>query len=87
MDSSGVLYGLTGSGGGNDGDVEHIGGGTVFALNGTTLQTLHSFCAQRNCTDGEYPVGGLVMDANGNLFGATQTGGKYGAGVVFELTP
>jgi len=87
MDSSGVLYGLTGSGGGNDGDAEHKGGGTVFALNGTTLQTLYSFCARRNCTDGEYPVGGLVMDASGNLFGATQAGGKYGAGVVFELTP
>ena len=32
-------------------------------------------------------MAGLVMDANGNLFGTTSQGSKYGAGVVFELSP
>jgi uncharacterized repeat protein (TIGR03803 family) len=74
-------------GGGNDQDAYHTGGGTVYSLSGTTLTTLYRFCAERNCRDGAYPVGQLVVDADGNLFGATQTGGKYGAGVVFELSP
>jgi uncharacterized repeat protein (TIGR03803 family) len=32
-------------------------------------------------------MAGLVMDSAGDLFGTTSQGGKYGAGVVFELTP
>jgi uncharacterized repeat protein (TIGR03803 family) len=30
---------------------------------------------------------GLVMDASGNLYGTTQTGGAGENGVVFELSP
>lgn len=55
-----------------------------------TEQTLYSFCSQTDCTDGATPAGPLIMDASGNLYGTTQTGGKYisgGGGVVFELTP
>jgi uncharacterized repeat protein (TIGR03803 family) len=43
---------------------------------------LHRF----NMTDGDYP-NGLTRDSEGNLFGATTGGGKYGYGVVFEITP
>jgi uncharacterized repeat protein (TIGR03803 family) len=53
-------------------------------------QTLYSFCSQTNCTDGAQPTGPLVMDASGNLYGATQMGGKYisgGGGVIFKLAP
>ena len=87
LDSGGTLYGVTANGGGHNNDTNHAGGGTVFALNGSTLQTLYRFCAQENCRDGEYPVGGLIMDAKGNLFGTTSAGGEDGAGVVFELSP
>jgi uncharacterized repeat protein (TIGR03803 family) len=46
-------------------------------------------------SDGSAPVGGLVADRNGNLYGTTGTGGSYTdcspfgqtCGVVFELTP
>jgi len=38
-------------------------------------------------TDGEYPVGGLIFDAQGDLFGTTTNGGAYGYGTVFELIP
>src|SRR5215472_13847485 len=45
------------------------------------LTTLISF----NGTDGSLPVGSLIADANGNLFGTTSGGGKHGAGTVFEI--
>jgi len=36
--------------------------------------------------DGEYPLG-LVIDSKGNLFGTTQSFGKYYAGTAFEIVP
>jgi len=36
---------------------------------------------------GAVPVGDLVFDAVGNLFGVTSQGGQYGNGVVYELSP
>jgi len=37
--------------------------------------------------DGSVPVGGLVFDGNGNLYGVTEDGGVYNSGAVFELSP
>jgi uncharacterized repeat protein (TIGR03803 family) len=34
-----------------------------------------------------WPQGGLVQDAKGNLYGATEGGGTYGVGTIYELTP
>ena len=45
---------------------------------------LHQF---RMPKDGSGPVGNLVMDAAGNLYGTTQVGGVNGGGTVFELSP
>jgi uncharacterized repeat protein (TIGR03803 family) len=45
---------------------------------------LHTFT---NTPDGSLPQGGLVADKSGNLYGATQFGGSYGVGSIFELTP
>lgn len=86
-DSAGTFYGTTQSGGHGLYDEHHEGGGTIFALRGTSLQVLYQFCRKSGCEDGEYPMAGLVMDSAGDLFGTTSQGGKYGAGVVFELTP
>ena len=73
MDASGNLHGTTLGGGANMNDE---GGGTVFRLsNAGSLKVLHSFCAKIDCDDGADPVGGVIMDANGNLFGATQISG------------
>jgi uncharacterized repeat protein (TIGR03803 family) len=33
------------------------------------------------------PQGGVTFDANGNLYGTTESGGANGAGTVYELTP
>jgi uncharacterized repeat protein (TIGR03803 family) len=53
-----------------------------------TLKTLHSFCAETNCTDGISPAGPLSMDAQGNLFGVTYQGGSHHhGGTVFGLFP
>jgi uncharacterized repeat protein (TIGR03803 family) len=80
FDAKGNLYGVTG-GGGDHND------GTIFELipgsQGWTLTTLHSFDGQH----GGSPNGGLIFDAAGNLFGTAATGGAYGGGTVFELTP
>jgi uncharacterized repeat protein (TIGR03803 family) len=80
FDSVGNLYGTTSSFGPN-------GCGTVFELtrkgNIWNENILHSFaCAP----DGSGPVGDLVFDNDGNIYGATEYGGS-GCGVVFELTP
>jgi hypothetical protein len=51
-----------------------------------TFKTIHSFCAETKCTDGEVPTGPLAMDAQGNLFGLTFEGGnRHLAGTVFGL--
>jgi uncharacterized repeat protein (TIGR03803 family) len=81
FDKNGNLYGTTNTGG------EHRGG-TVFELSpspGGWVETiLHSFYAWGG---GNLPVGGVVMDGEGNLYGVTEAGGAYGAGAVYELTP
>jgi len=46
-----------------------------------TLTTLGSF----DGTNGALPFASLIADANGNLFGTTSEGGRFGAGTVFEI--
>jgi uncharacterized repeat protein (TIGR03803 family) len=90
FDAAGNLYGTTTSGGAfNQGTVFEL---TPTAGGGWTEQVLYSFCSQTNCTDGAYPLAGLIFDAAGNLYGATYNGGiypcgAYGCGTVFELSP
>jgi uncharacterized repeat protein (TIGR03803 family) len=87
MDSAGNLYGVTSEGGFNS---CLFGCGTAFELSpkpggGWTETVLHDFGGGSN--DGILPVGGLVMDRRGNLFGVTVQGGLQGDGTVFELSP
>ena len=37
--------------------------------------------------NGGDPVGGVIFDANGNLYGTTDLGGVEDGGVVWEITP
>lgn len=83
IDASGHLYGITFSGGG------FSDGGTAFELTPTargewTETVLHHF---GDGTDGFNPVGTLVLDAAGNLYGSTNWGGAFKNGMVFELSP
>jgi uncharacterized repeat protein (TIGR03803 family) len=83
FDSAGNLYGTTGSGG-------SLGNGTVFELTpsgggGWTETVLYSFAS--GSTDGAYPLGGLIFDSSGNLYGTASQGGPQGAGTAYKLTP
>jgi uncharacterized repeat protein (TIGR03803 family) len=86
FDSQGNLYGVTIDGG--TGCDRGDGCGTVFKLapDGTKT-TLYNFTGGAD-GGGAYsgPGGGLIMDANGNLYGTTSGGGAYGGGVIFEIT-
>ena len=84
FDSSGNLYGTTQSGG-----AYYVG--TVFELTpkvggGWTEKIVHNFDSN-NHKDGYSPIAGLIIDATGNLFGTTYSGGTYGYGTVFEIKP
>jgi uncharacterized repeat protein (TIGR03803 family) len=80
--TNGDLYGTT-SGGGANGNY-----GTVFKITpGGALTTFYSFCTESGCTDGEDPGAALVQANNGNFYGTTASGGAYGSGTVFKITP
>jgi uncharacterized repeat protein (TIGR03803 family) len=86
LDRAGNLYGTTSMGGNFVCDGGH-GCGTVYELTpsgpGWTEHTLYTF---HNGSDGSTPLGGLILDSSGNLYGTTSTGGSNGGGTVFELT-
>ncbi len=82
--ATGVLYGVTYLGG-------SYAAGTVFALTppgeGQTEWTetvLHTFTGG---SDGGYPFAYLIEDANGVLYGTATSGGVYGYGAAFAVTP
>ncbi|HEY8751928.1 MAG TPA: choice-of-anchor tandem repeat GloVer-containing protein [Tepidisphaeraceae bacterium] len=76
VDQNGNLFGTTRGGGAN-------GLGTLFEVvkGSSAITTLVSF----TYATGTHPLGGLVADGNGNLFGTTETGGVNGVGSIFEL--
>ena len=83
MDSAGNLYGTTSNGGQSN-------AGTVFKITADGTETvLYSF---QGSVDGGYPDAALIIDNQGNLYGATDAGGDprcdhSGCGTVFEVTP
>src|ERR1700683_1138565 len=48
------------------------------------FKILHAFGGGE---DGNGPLGPFSFDQKGDLYGVTYTGGTYGFGTVFELTP
>ena len=66
--------------------------GTVFELSpqagAWTLSVLYSFSGG---SDGGYPLSGLILDSQGNIYGSASEGGSKacdgGCGTVFELSP
>jgi uncharacterized repeat protein (TIGR03803 family) len=92
----GVLYGVTDAGGGAT--FCTFGCGTVFELtpsgSGYTERVLYAF---QGGTDGAYPIGNLLLDKSGALYGTTDFGGGSttcttgsgldGCGTAFKLTP
>jgi len=81
MDASGNLYGTTKQDGAH-------GQGSVFKLTpsggGWTLADLYDFTGGK---DGGLPIGSVLIDSNGNLYGTASQGGANGDGVIWEITP
>jgi uncharacterized repeat protein (TIGR03803 family) len=77
----GNIYGTAANGG-------QYGQGTLFELvSGRAYHSSEKVLLNFDGTRGESPCSGLSFDSAGNLYGTTTTGGLYGAGVVYELTP
>ncbi|MGC1228645.1 MAG: choice-of-anchor tandem repeat GloVer-containing protein [Candidatus Sulfotelmatobacter sp.] len=79
IDAAGSLYGETGGGGASL-------AGTIYQMkrdaSAWEYRTLYNF---QSGNDGQYPSGGLIFDAKGNLYGTTILGGRLSFGTVFEL--
>jgi uncharacterized repeat protein (TIGR03803 family) len=63
--------------------------GAIFKLDSNgKYSTLHNFAGKP--ADGAFPLGEMMLNANGNLFGVTGAGGNgpclYGCGTVFKLS-
>ncbi len=81
LDSAGNLYGTT-----SQGDLR--GYGTVFRLmpaNGSWTETLIYVFTGQN--DGGNPLGGVIFDEKGNLYGTTTDGSANDLGAVYKLSP
>jgi uncharacterized repeat protein (TIGR03803 family) len=88
-DSQGNLYGGT-LRGGLAANCGGFGCGIVFELvrdagGKWTEKILHDFSGVNG--DGNGPQYNLAFDPSGNLYGTTLSGGSFGGGMVFELTP
>jgi uncharacterized repeat protein (TIGR03803 family) len=79
MDTAGNLYGTTEGGG------DSLGQGVIFELSLNGSQWQYSDLGNFDGTDGWAPEGALIIDANGNLFGTTVSGGTKQKGNVFEF--
>lgn len=85
LDQFGNIFGTTLAGG-------VLGTGTVFELSptssgGWSYSIIHSFPPPTlGGTDAANPIGGVLVDSAGNLYG-TGTGGAFALGAVFELSP
>ncbi|HKE95003.1 MAG TPA: choice-of-anchor tandem repeat GloVer-containing protein [Povalibacter sp.] len=82
--TDGALYGVTQAGGSG-------GNGTIFRLTSdgqfTTLHDFNAFGVSVANPDGAQPMFRLTSGLDGNLYGATETGGEYGFGTIFRITP
>jgi len=83
-DGAGNLYGTTEQGGGSG--CGGAGCGTVFKIDTSGKESiLYAFAGP---PDGQFPVGGLILDKVGNLYGTTFQGGFNGiGGTVFKVDP
>ena len=82
VDGAGNVYGMAPTGGA-------YGLGTIYKIrqgqNGAwVLKVIHAFTGG---ADGATGSAGRMILRQGHLYGAATTGGTYGSGVVFELTP
>jgi uncharacterized repeat protein (TIGR03803 family) len=82
LDAEGNLYGVTphyGAGG------DFFVGGTIFRIDSAgVFTTLHDFATNSVAA---HPIGPLMRDDAGNLYGVTESGGAEDGGTIFRLDP
>ena len=86
-DSAGNLYGTAYQGGIAGTGVNKLGAGVVYKIDTSgRFQVLYSFTGG---ADGSGPFAGVIVDAQGNLYGTTYNGGVQpnSLGVVYKLSP
>lgn len=81
FDATGSLYGTTFW-------LPNFGGGTVYKLTPTATgpwkwSLVHSF----GTANAYHPVAGVILDADGNVYGTATSGGAHGSGEVFKVMP
>jgi len=84
IDPAGNLYSTN--------DTDPSGYGSVFKLTPAGGQWIYTDLHDFDGSDGWVPIGGLILDPQGNLYGTTIGGGGVGCegggcGVVWEITP
>ena len=81
VDQGGNIYGMTPTGGA-------YGLGTIYKIHqaggASDLRVIHAFTGG---ADGGSGSAGRMILRKGRLYGAATTGGSYGSGVIFELSP
>ncbi len=94
-DALGNLYGTTAYGGSGickDNHSNNVGCGTVFEMSPPVPpNTRWTHTVLYNFDEGSdgiaQPIGTLVFDPTGNLYGVSANGGNFTAGTAFELSP
>lgn len=79
-DRNGNLYGVTENG------IDE-GNGTLFRQpsDGAALSTLYRFCSQPQCTDGSSPVGPIIVDKAGTVYGVAAYSTNLAGSVVWKV--
>jgi uncharacterized repeat protein (TIGR03803 family) len=89
IDGSGDLYGTTAFGGSHPGPgricFQHCG--TIFKLSQSSGSWTETVLVDFAGTNGSLPLGTLLMDAAGNLYGTAAAGGPNSWGTAFEASP
>ncbi len=78
LDNKGAVYGTTVYGG-------SLGDGVAYKISSSGSDFTETIL--KNFTVSSYQTGPFILDAAGNLYGTSVSGGAYGDGSVFKLSP
>jgi uncharacterized repeat protein (TIGR03803 family) len=91
--TDGNFYGTTLYGGTGAFCTVEGGCGTAFKITPSgVFTTLHNFCSESSCVDGEYAYTALIQASDGNFYGTTDQGGistqcYVGCGNIYKIAP
>lgn len=86
IDGHGHIWGTTVHGGGTVCEAP-IGCGTIFRLTPSQSGWVEHVIYRFTGSNGANPLGSLIVDAQGHLFGTTSQGGANDFGMIFEIRP